>query len=126
MERRFAGWLGVMLLRSGETSSSFPHLPLHFARLICNGRYLTAVDAKYYDGLSEASKQSLKFQGGPFEGDELESFEKDPLRDEMVELRKWDDRAKIVGIEDETPRAGSYQRMIESHLEANRASQGLS
>jgi predicted HD phosphohydrolase len=25
-------------------------------------RYLTAVDGKYYDGLSELSKQTLKFQ----------------------------------------------------------------
>jgi 2-amino-1-hydroxyethylphosphonate dioxygenase (glycine-forming) len=83
-------------------------------------RYLTAVDAKYYDGLSEASKQSLKLQGGPFEGDELERFEQDPLKDEIVELRKWDDQAKIVGIEDQTPRASSYKNMIQRHLEATR------
>lgn len=80
-------------------------------------RYLTAIDASYYDGLSEASKQSLKFQGGPFQGEELESFERHELKDDMVKLRKWDDRAKIVGIEQLTPRAEAYRSMIRRHLE---------
>lgn len=80
-------------------------------------RYLTAVDASYYDSLSEASKQSLRFQGGPFVGEELVVFERDPLKDEMVRLRKWDDQAKIVGIEDFTPRAEAYRIMIQKHLE---------
>ena len=84
-------------------------------------RYLTAVDKEYYGGLSEASKQSLKFQGGPFEGEELENFEQDPLRAEMVRLRKWDDGAKIVGIEGVTPRAEFYREMIERHLKAERS-----
>lgn len=81
-------------------------------------RYLTAVDSSYYDGLSEASKQSLRFQGGPFQGEELAEFERDQLKDEMVKLRKWDDQAKIVDIEAETPRAGRYRNMILRHLEA--------
>jgi predicted HD phosphohydrolase len=80
-------------------------------------RYLTAVDASYYDGLSEASKQSLRFQGGPFQGEDLQAFERDPLKDEMVKLRKWDDQAKIVGIQSETPRAEMYRDMIVRHLE---------
>jgi len=82
-------------------------------------RYLTATDASYCDGLSEASKQSLRFQGGPFKGTELESFEQDPLKNEMVKLRKWDDQAKVVGIEMETPRADWYRVMIQKHLEAH-------
>ena len=86
--------------------------------LIVDGatRYLTAVDASYYGGLSEASKQSLRYQGGPFQGEELEDFEQDPLKDEMVKLRKWDDQAKVVGIESETPRAATYRNMIRRHL----------
>jgi predicted HD phosphohydrolase len=82
---------------------------------------LTAIDASYYDGLSEASKQSLKFQGGPFEGKELQYFELDPLKNEMVKLRKWDDQAKIVGIEASTPRADSYRDMIVRHLQKSQA-----
>jgi 2-amino-1-hydroxyethylphosphonate dioxygenase (glycine-forming) len=81
-------------------------------------RYLTAVDASYYDGLSEASKQSLRFQGGPLAGEDLEAFERNPLKDEMVKVRKWDDQAKIVGIENVTPRAEAYRVMIQRHLQA--------
>ncbi|PKX92236.1 HD domain-containing protein [Aspergillus novofumigatus IBT 16806] len=70
-------------------------------------RYLTAVDSAYYDSLSAASKMSLEVQGGPFSGAELAAFEADPLREVMVLLRLWDDRAKVPGIEGLTPRAGS-------------------
>lgn len=80
-------------------------------------RYLTAVDKTYYEALSSASKQSLKFQGGPFEGKELEEFERDPLKGEMVRLRRWDDGAKVVGVEAVTPRAERYWGMIVGHLE---------
>ncbi|EAW21350.1 uncharacterized protein NFIA_065140 [Aspergillus fischeri NRRL 181] len=73
-------------------------------------QFLTAVDSAYYDSLSAASKKSLEFQGGPFSGAELATFEADPLREEMVLLRLWDDsdRAKVLGIEGLTPRAGEY------------------
>lgn len=79
-------------------------------------RYLTAVDRAYYDSLSSASQKSLAFQGGPFQGTELQGFEQDPLRDEMVSLRLWDDGAKLVGVESTTPRAHSYLDIITAHL----------
>src|SRR5258708_25833216 len=114
-----------MLQRNGEFFFPWPFFPwriydfVHQKILITDGagRYLTAVDTSYYDGLSEASKQSLRFQGGPFQGEELKLFEGDPLKDEMVKLRKWDDQAKVVGIEKDTPRADSYRMMIQNHLE---------
>jgi len=108
-----------MWLRSGIPMLSHSSLKPF---LIILKRYLTAVDALYYDELSEASKQSLRFQGGPFEGEALERFEKDGLRDEMVRLRRWDDGAKIVGVEDVTPRAGRYKEMMRRHLEGQEAS----
>lgn len=70
----------------------------------------------YYDSLSTASQKSLAFQGGPFEGSDLREFDQDPLRDEMVALRLWDDGAKLVGVESTTPRARSYLDMITAHL----------
>ncbi|QKX63780.1 uncharacterized protein TRUGW13939_10951 [Talaromyces rugulosus] len=79
-------------------------------------RYLTAVNKTYYDSLSSASQKSLKFQGGPFIGEELDTFEHDPLRDEMISLRLWDDAAKVVGVEDTTPRAAAYQDLMVAHL----------
>jgi len=80
-------------------------------------RYLTAVDESYYEGLSEASKQSLKVQGGPFEGEELEQFKRDPLKEDMVRLRRWDDGAKVVGVEGSTPRPERYWGMVVECLE---------
>ncbi|KAJ5706576.1 hypothetical protein N7488_006377 [Penicillium malachiteum] len=79
-------------------------------------RYLTAVNRAYYDDLSSASQKSLVFQGGPFKGSELQEFEEDPLRDEMVSLRLWDDGAKLVGVESTTPRPSAYLDMITAHL----------
>jgi 2-amino-1-hydroxyethylphosphonate dioxygenase (glycine-forming) len=80
-------------------------------------RYLTAVDSSYYGGLSDASKKSLAFQGGRFEGKELVDFERHPLKDEMVKVRKWDDMSKVVGIIAQTPRAATYRGLIRKHLE---------
>lgn len=74
------------------------------------------MNREYYDSLSSASQKSLAFQGGPFQGDELREFEEDPLKDEMVSMRLWDDRAKLVGVEASTPRAWAYLDMIVSHL----------
>ncbi|KAJ5383476.1 hypothetical protein N7517_001387 [Penicillium concentricum] len=79
-------------------------------------RYLTATDQGYYESLSSASQKSLAFQGGPFRGSDLKTFEEDPLRDDMVSLRLWDDAAKLEGIEAITPRAGVYLDMIIGHL----------
>lgn len=77
-------------------------------------RYLCAVDSGYHDTLSDASKKSLLFQGGPMTGDELEEWSAKPWCQEMCRLRKWDDGAKIVGLEVEP--AEAYRRMMERHL----------
>lgn len=77
-------------------------------------RYLCAVDPAYHDTLSEASKKSLIFQGGPMQGTELEEWASSPWCSEMCQLRKFDDRAKIVWLEVEP--AETYQDMIAHHL----------
>ena len=77
-------------------------------------RYLCAVDPGYHDTLSEASKQSLVFQGGPMQGEELQHWAADPWCAEMCKLRKWDDGAKVVGLEVEE--AEAYRAMMERHL----------
>jgi predicted HD phosphohydrolase len=55
-------------------------------------RHLAAVDSGYYDTLSEASKDSLREQGGPAE---LEVFTGIWGR-EALELRRWDEAAKVA------------------------------
>ena len=47
-------------------------------------RYLSSVEEGYYDSLSEASKLSLKVQGGPFTKEEADAFISKPFMDEAV------------------------------------------
>ncbi|KAJ8661183.1 hypothetical protein O0I10_002931 [Lichtheimia ornata] len=77
-------------------------------------RYLTGKDATYYDGLSAASKMSLKYQGGPFTPEQVKEFEQDPLFKLKVQVRQWDDAAKVVGLK--VPDLESYRDMAVNHL----------
>ena len=62
-------------------------------------RYLCAVDAQYWSGLSDGSKTSLVKQGGPMTEREVDEFELAPGHDAVVRLRRIDDRAKVVGLD---------------------------
>ena len=62
-------------------------------------RYLCAVEPSYLDGLSPASKQSLALQGGPMSPDEVRRFEANPHHRDAVRLRRWDDEAKVPGLD---------------------------
>ncbi|KAF5563537.1 transcriptional regulatory moc3 [Fusarium napiforme] len=62
-------------------------------------RYLCAVDKGYLNKLSDASKKSLAYQGGPMSDDERDEFGADEWCKEMCQLRVWDDEAKIEGLE---------------------------
>jgi phosphonate degradation associated HDIG domain protein len=61
-------------------------------------RYLCAVDAAYYAGLSSGSKNSLELQGGAFEQGELNAFEQLAGAEGAVALRRWDDLGKVDGL----------------------------
>lgn len=58
-------------------------------------RYLCAVDSSYHDGLSAPSVLSLQLQGGPMSADEVAEFESHPHFERAVQLRRWDDQAKV-------------------------------
>ncbi|EJT96644.1 hypothetical protein DACRYDRAFT_25580 [Dacryopinax primogenitus] len=77
-------------------------------------RYLTAIDKSYYESLSEASKISLRFQGGPFTSAEIEDFERDGHFRDKVALRGWDDQAKVVDLA--VPELDAYRSMVLRHL----------
>jgi phosphonate degradation associated HDIG domain protein len=62
-------------------------------------RYLCAQDLRYYQSLSPASKHSLALQGGPFSASEAEAFLAEPYAEDAVHLRRWDDGAKVAGVE---------------------------
>lgn len=58
-------------------------------------RYLTWKNPAYYDQLSEASKRTLEFQGGRMESDEALAFEQHPLFKLIIQMRIWDEEAKM-------------------------------
>jgi gamma-butyrobetaine dioxygenase len=61
-------------------------------------RYLCAVDPEYLALLSPASQRSLELQGGPFDDAGTRDFEAEPFYRDAVQLRRWDDQAKIPGL----------------------------
>ncbi|MCB0656828.1 MAG: HDIG domain-containing protein [Saprospiraceae bacterium] len=57
-------------------------------------RYLTYADPEYKSRLSAASLHTLQVQGGPMSKGEAAEFRNDPLFEQMVLLRRWDDEGK--------------------------------
>jgi len=77
-------------------------------------RYLTARDPAYYAELSDASKKTLEYQGGPMTSEEAAAFEQYPLFTLIIQMRKWDEQAKIE--HKPLPDLQHYRRMILRHL----------
>lgn len=55
-------------------------------------------DTDYYNKLSFASKQTLKFQGGSMNQFESDEFEKNPIFNVILKMRTWDDLAKDTNL----------------------------
>jgi 2-amino-1-hydroxyethylphosphonate dioxygenase (glycine-forming) len=77
-------------------------------------RYLTRKDPVYYDQLSEASRRTLEFQGGRMSAEEADAFEKDPLFKQIIQMRRWDEEAKIENKP--LPDLETFRQMIIHHL----------
>jgi phosphonate degradation associated HDIG domain protein len=77
-------------------------------------RYLTYKYPEYYAKLSEASKETLRYQGGPMTPEEAAAFEQMPLFKASIKLREWDELAK----EEHTPLPDleKYKQMAIRHL----------
>jgi [1-hydroxy-2-(trimethylamino)ethyl]phosphonate dioxygenase len=61
-------------------------------------RYLCAVEPAYQQSLSAPSVQSLMLQGGPYDSEQAHEFEGNPFCERAVQLRRWDDLAKVPGL----------------------------
>lgn len=80
-------------------------------------RYLCWKDASYHDGLSEASKLSLRLQGGPMSDDEARVFETNPHYASAVQVRRYDDMGKVPGMK--TPTLADFRPLIETFVKKN-------
>jgi phosphonate degradation associated HDIG domain protein len=77
-------------------------------------RYLSAAEPGYFDRLSEASKLSLRLQGGPMSAEEQAKFGAEAYFQQAVALRRFDDEGKVVGME--TPGLAHFEPMIQRSL----------
>ena len=76
-------------------------------------RYL-ANDKKYFDLLSEASKTSLKLQGGVLSDDECRKFENQEYFKHSILLRKFDEAAKRTNLKMKS--IHDYKKLLTSKL----------
>jgi [1-hydroxy-2-(trimethylamino)ethyl]phosphonate dioxygenase len=73
-------------------------------------RYLCATDPGYIARLSPASLESLELQGGSMNREEVVAFEALPRGSVAVQLRRWDDEAKIPGLQ--VPGLAHYRAVL--------------
>jgi predicted HD phosphohydrolase/ectoine hydroxylase-related dioxygenase (phytanoyl-CoA dioxygenase family) len=88
--------LGAGVLHGLGFSDKTCHLIAHH---VDAKRYLCYKMPNYYNSLSEASRGTLKQQGGVMSQREAEEFEKDPLSKTIILMRTWDEKAKVVGLQ---------------------------
>jgi phosphonate degradation associated HDIG domain protein len=101
-------------------------LAKHFGQEVCEPvrlhvaakRYLCATRPDYLAELSPASRQSLQLQGGPMSRQEEEAFRRNQYFEAAVQLRLWDDRAKIAGLM--VPGLECYRELLEELEGRNR------
>jgi putative nucleotidyltransferase with HDIG domain len=75
-------------------------------------RYLCFDREDYYANLSDASKITLGFQGGPMNGEEAEHFQSDPDFENILFMRECDEAGKIPHGEITVPNLESYRESI--------------
>ena len=76
---------------------------LGFSQYVCNlveghvtaKRYLTYKNPNYYNKLSDASKTTLKYQGGPMNKEEAIEFEQHPHFSDILKIRSYDETSKV-------------------------------
>jgi len=79
-------------------------------------RYLCAIEPAYFDALSDASKLSLRLQGGPMSKEEAAIFSALPFARDAVQVRRWDDEAKQIGRE--TPGFEHFLPVLDAAIRA--------
>ena len=79
-------------------------------------RYLCYKYKEYNDALSEASKRTLEFQGGPMSAEEAAAFEQLEWFKDIIAVRRIDEMAKMEHIP-LPENLNKYRMLIINHLE---------
>lgn len=112
---------GLGILRHEQVGANYLS-KLGFSDKICRlveghvqaKRYLTFKNSQYFDKLSDASRQTLAWQGGRMDAEEAEAFESHFLFELMIKMRQWDEAAKEIN--QPLPDLEKYQAMCLRHL----------
>lgn len=72
-------------------------------------RYLTYKNPDYFNRLSEASRQTLNYQGGVMSTEEAEKFQADENHALILKMREWDEKAKETRVP--VPSLDKYKKM---------------
>lgn len=76
----------------------FPNNVVEAVRLHVDAKkFLVATDSEYFKKLSEASRLTLRIQGGALTAEQCVRFLELPFAREAIQLRLWDDAAKVRG-----------------------------
>lgn len=100
--------IGAEALRRAGFQEPIPDL---VERHVLAKRYLAWKSPEYLEKLSDASRRTLQFQGGPLTEDEARNFEQDPLCQSALQLRFWDESAKDPKAQ--VPALDHYRMLIE-------------
>jgi predicted HD phosphohydrolase len=88
--------VGADYLRSKGINYPIPELVENHVKA---KRYLTYKYPEYYNNLSDGSKNTLRYQGGPMSEVEASLFENDPLFKTSLKMREYDERSKEQNIQ---------------------------
>ena len=80
-------------------------------------KYLVSKYDDYYNKLSDASKQILKFQGGKMTPDEMKLFENDSNFNDSLKVRNYDDIGKNINTT--IPKLETFIPLINKYLDDN-------
>lgn len=86
---------GAEMLKGHFSERVLAGIRLHVAAK----RYLCSVDPDYYGTLSDGSVTTMKMQGGLMSDEEMAEFRATPYSEDAVQIRRWDDKAKVAGLE---------------------------
>lgn len=77
-------------------------------------RYLATMELGYFEQLSEASKLSMRLQGGPMSAAQAAAFAAEPFFADAIRLRRWDEEGKIVGYRG--PELAHFEPLVRASL----------
>jgi len=106
--------IGAQFLGNLGFSDTVAYLARHHVNA---KRYLCARDPAYYDGLTEASKTTLKHQGGVMTEEECKEVEADPLWPLVLRMRTYDEAGKDPFLPPTSP--SSYEAHLKESLYAS-------